>query len=408
MTAITPQRKSTVEPLKILLIEDDKGDRDLTLEYLKADRSHLYQVTWAESLEVGLEKLHQASFDAIIVDLVLPDSRGVSTAAKICAHSQGIPVIVSSYFDENALATKVIELGAQDYLAKDHMDDSTLGQTIHRAIARVKHHTAEVAGMRSQAPVTAKLQQLQTDIQRLESATATIQALSAQTLDLNTLRQQLITTLSHECRNPATVILLATSILKTYEQQLEDDQYLSHLQRIDAAVQQLMQLIDNALTLKQAQSQTSLIPTQPINLQHLCQTVVAQIQTTVAPRLTLNILGDCTVVCLDQRTTEQILVQLLTNAARYSDSSTSVEVTLQCSTQWVKIQVSDQGQGIPLAEQGQIFDAFYRASNVHGLRGAGLGLTIVKALVDLCDGRIMLNSVVDEGTTVTVQLPISI
>ncbi|MBE9069544.1 hybrid sensor histidine kinase/response regulator [Leptolyngbya cf. ectocarpi LEGE 11479] len=407
MTVITPQRKSTVEPLNILLIEDDQGDRDLALAYLKADRSHLYQVTWAESLEVGLEKLHQASFDAIIVDLVLPDSRGVSTAAKICAQSQGIPVIVSSYFDENALATKVIELGAQDYLAKDHMDDITLGQTIHRAIARVKHHTADVAGVRSQAPLTAERQQLQTDIQRLESATATIQALSAQTLDLNTLRQQLIATLSQECRSPATVILLATSTLKTYEQQLEDGQYLSHLQRIEAAVQQLMRLIDNALTLKQAHSQTSLAPIQPINLQHLGQTVISQIQTTIAPSLTLNVLGDCTAVCLDQRTTEQILVQLLTNAVRYSDSSTSVDVTLQCSTRWVKIQVSDQGQGIPVAEQSQIFDAFYRASNVQDLRGAGLGLTIVKALVDLCDGRITLDSIVDEGTTVTVQLPIS-
>lgn len=406
MTVAGPQRKTIVEPLQILLIEDDQGDRDLALEYLKADGSHLYQVIWAESLEAGLEMLNQARFDAIIVDLVLPDSRGVSTVAKVCAQSQGIPVIVSSYFDENALATKVIELGAQDYLAKDHMDGTTLGQTIHRAIARVKHHTNRLAGVRSQTqdPLKTKLHQLQTDIQRLESATATMQAFSAQTLDLTTLRQQLIATLSRECRSPATVILLATSVLKTYDRQLADDQYLSHLQRIEAAVQQLMQLIDNALTLQQAQAKTAPATSQPLNLQHLCETVIAQMQTTVASSLKLTVLGDCTAVYLDKRATEQILIQLLTNAVRYSAASTSVNVTLQCSPQWVNIQVSDRGQGIPLAEQSQVFDAFYRASNVGDLRGAGLGLTIVKALVDRWGGRIALESVVNVGTTVTVQL----
>ncbi|MGD1856195.1 MAG: ATP-binding protein [Leptolyngbyaceae cyanobacterium] len=407
MTAIAPQRKLAVEPLQILLIEDDKGDRDLALAYLKADRSYLYEVTWAESLEAGLAKLKQVSFDAIIVDLVLPDSRGVSTVAKICAQSRGIPVIVSSYFDESALATKVIELGAQDYLAKDHMDDITLGQTIHRAIARVKHHTADVAGVRSQTtdPLSIKLEQLQTNIQRLEAATATVQTLSAQTLDLSALRQQLIATLSEECRSPATVILLATSILKNYDRQLADDQYLSHLQRIEAAIQQLMQLIDNALTLQQAQSQTAASPAQPLNLQHLCETVIAQIKTEASPRLILNVLGDCTAVYLNEKAVEQILIQLLTNAVCYSEPSTSVDVTLQCQRQQVKIQISDRGWGIPSAEQAHVFDAFYRASNSRALRGAGLGLTIVKTLVVLCGGRITVDSHLNVGTTVTVQLP---
>lgn len=156
MTAFSKQNLSA--PLHILLIEDDEGDRELALEYLKADRQNLYQVTWAESLEAGLALLEQTHFDAIILDLVLPDSRGVTTVSKLCARSGGIPVIVSSYFDENALASKVIELGAQDYLAKDHMDSQTLSRTLSRALARAKHQTAQLSRQQTK-PSSDKLSQ---------------------------------------------------------------------------------------------------------------------------------------------------------------------------------------------------------------------------------------------------------
>ncbi|MEM9088357.1 MAG: hybrid sensor histidine kinase/response regulator [Cyanobacteria bacterium P01_F01_bin.53] len=434
MTAFSTQHLAA--PLHILLIEDDEGDRDLALEYLKADSNSLYQVTWADSLEAGLHKLESTQFDAIILDLVLPDSRGVTTVSKLCARSGNIPVIVSSYFDENALASKVIELGAQDYLAKDLMDSQSLGRTMSRALARAKHQTAQLSanlsgrrlpvhaaegtlrGQKSnlqetgQASLADKIKQLQADIHRLEAVANDVnQVVDKQALD--EARQRMVTTLSHECRSPATVILLASNILKSYDQKIEDAQYLKTLARIDDAVKQMMTLLDSAMNLQRAQSLVKVAKPQRFDLQALSRSTIAHLSAafTPLPQIDAEYMGDFSAIYLYQEVARQVLLQLLTNAIQYSEPRSPISLTIQkLSIQnqghYISIQVKDQGRGIAPDDQAHVFEAFYRTSHVENIPGIGLGLTMVKTCVDMCGGHIQLESEVDKGTTVTVTLPV--
>ena len=435
--------RSTVAPLRILLIEDDEGDRDLALEYLEGDRRRLYITTWARSLEEGIERLETDTFDAVILDLVLPDSKGVTTVSKLCARSGGVPVIVSSYFDEDALASKVIELGAQDYLAKDVMSSQRLGRIISRALARAKHQANVLSQQRlsqqrlsqqrlSQQqnisaladsppdPLSTKIEQLQTDMQRLESIANHVTNAYENHQSVDDVRQQMVKTLSHECRSPATVILLATNILKSYSTSVEDEQYLTALTRIDEAVKQMMKLLNNAMSFQQVQSITSATPIEIVNLERICEGIIDQLRTTIvpAPVFQAQFIGNCQRVSIYKVVVEQIIRQLLTNAAQYSsftdDSTTNalttgtIEITIQNSREQLLIVIADQGRGILAEERSHVFEAFYRSTRTEDTHGIGLGLTIVKTCVEICSGQIDVESQPDKGTTVTVKIPLAL
>ncbi|WP_083580135.1 sensor histidine kinase [Planktothrix tepida] len=107
---------------------------------------------------------------------------------------------------------------------------------------------------------------------------------------------------------------------------------------------------------------------------------------------------------------KQILINLLTNAIRYSPEGGTINLELIYQPTEVIFKIRDRGIGIPESELDQVFDAFYRGSNadsISGTPGAGLGLTVVKRLVKLHQGTITLESILNQGTIVTLSLPVS-
>ena len=105
-----------------------------------------------------------------------------------------------------------------------------------------------------------------------------------------------------------------------------------------------------------------------------------------------------------------ILTNLLSNAIKYSPEQDNISLKLSYGDRHkeVIIEVSDRGIGIPPACQKHLFESFYRAENVGSIPGSGLGLSIVKKAVDLHQGKIDLESKLNQGTTIRVTLPVSI
>ena len=108
---------------------------------------------------------------------------------------------------------------------------------------------------------------------------------------------------------------------------------------------------------------------------------------------------------LDERLLRHILLNLLTNAVKYSEPDQHVVFNARSEAGSIKFIVEDHGIGIPEDAQEQLFEAFQRGSNVGNRHGSGLGLVIVKRCVDLHGGTIEIQSRVGVGTTVTVALP---
>jgi PAS domain S-box-containing protein len=131
------------EGVKVLLIEDNPGDmrliRELLADFQKSDKDNpLFEIVWADNLHKGLELLASENIGALLLDLTLPDSRGYETFLKAKNRASNIPIIILTGLDDETLAVKALQDGAQDYLIKGQVDEKILGRAILYAMERMQ------------------------------------------------------------------------------------------------------------------------------------------------------------------------------------------------------------------------------------------------------------------------------
>ena len=124
-------------PIRVLLVEDNPGDARLIQELL-AEAGAPFELEAAARLSTALERLSNESFQLVLVDLSLPDSHGIDTFHRVFAHAPNVPLIVLSGLDDEALALRTVQEGAQDYLVKGHVDHHTLVRAMRYAVKRAE------------------------------------------------------------------------------------------------------------------------------------------------------------------------------------------------------------------------------------------------------------------------------
>src|SRR5262245_6503951 len=114
--------------MRVLMVEDDPSDVRLLEGHLLRDRSvvEVFQLVHADRLAGALESLAKTGFDAVLLDLSLPDSQGIETLMKVHAASPEVPIVVLTSFNEEAVGLQLLHAGAQDYLVKNEMTTSLL------------------------------------------------------------------------------------------------------------------------------------------------------------------------------------------------------------------------------------------------------------------------------------------
>jgi PAS domain S-box-containing protein len=130
------------ESITVLLIEDNPGDARLIREFLSEVESHSFLLTCADRLSKGLEFLSRECVDLVLLDLSLPDSQGWDTFVRVHAQAPELPIVVLTGFDDETLAVKAVQEGAQDYLVKVSVDSSLLMRAMRYAIERKKTERA--------------------------------------------------------------------------------------------------------------------------------------------------------------------------------------------------------------------------------------------------------------------------
>jgi len=225
--------------------------------------------------------------------------------------------------------------------------------------------------------------------------------------ELNQLKSQFISIVSHEFRNPLAVVRTAVELLEK-GRDLPEPKKNSYLQRIKASVRSMNDLMEDVLLMGQVEADRVVCNPTLLNLEQFCRNLVEEFSIVEGSSHTLifNYQANCTDVWMDERILRYILSNLLSNAIKYSPAGTTVQLYLDVvPTEKVAIfQIRDQGIGIPEADQPRLFDSFFRASNVKSIQGTGLGLAIVKRCVEANRGEIQVSSQVGSGTTVTVKL----
>lgn len=227
----------------------------------------------------------------------------------------------------------------------------------------------------------------------------------ARTRELSDLKLRLFSMASHELRTPLSVIRVSAQSLKTNRPQLTPQQQASTIERIQLAAKRMGQLVNDILTLSRAEAGKLECNPEIIEIQPFCRYIFGQIDLKPGQTLTLENPPSLTRAYLDKNLLHSILVNLLSNGAKYSCQGCPLRLTISRDEQYLRFQVIDEGIGIPAATQGKIFEAFYRGDNVQAIQGTGLGLAVVKTCVDLHGGRLELHSTPGQGTCITVILP---
>ncbi|MBE9007137.1 response regulator [Fortiea sp. LEGE XX443] len=229
--------------------------------------------------------------------------------------------------------------------------------------------------------------------------------------ELNQLKSLFISTVSHEFRNPLSVIQSSVELLEMQGENLTAAKKHTYLKRIKGAIQSMKKLMEDVLFMGKSEAGKLECHPSSLYLEEFCRELIAEFTTIhhSGSEIIFNCHSDRTDACMDEQLLHYIFTNLLTNAVKYSPEGGNIFFDLTCNLmEKVAIfHIQDQGIGIPEADQARLFESFYRASNAQSIPGTGLGLVIVKKCVEAHKGQISINSQVGIGTTFTIILPLN-
>lgn len=280
---------------------------------------------------------------------------------------------------------KVIQQGVQICIAQQILLVAKNGAQIPIAecAAPIQDDTGKVTGVIIDFRDTTERQRAEVEIRKA----------LAKEKELNELKSHFVSTTSHEFRTPLATILSSADMLEHYGHKWAEPKKIEHLHRIQTAAEGMTQLLDDVLLVSKAEAGKIEFKPAPLNLAKFCCDLAQEMQLIDDAKHTINFesLGKCT-NCLDERLLRHILTNLLSNALKYSPVGSTIQFNLVCDQVSAIFRIVDKGIGIPAADQGQLFQSFYRGSNVGTSSGTGLGLVIVKKSVDLHGGEIKVTS----------------
>ncbi|MEA5570050.1 ATP-binding protein [Calothrix sp. UHCC 0171] len=398
-----------VSAVKILLIEDNLAEARFLQELLtrnstEADtrsQSTAFTLIHVKRLQDGLKELSQyqvtndklCPYDAILLDLTLPDSDGLASLSPLIALAPSLPIVVLTNTNDDELAVEAVRQGAQDYLIKRQVSDKVLLRSLRYAIERKQ-----------------ALENLRAVNQNLEIRVEERTAELVKAQEINQFKSEFVSMLSHDIRNPLNTILLAAGLLQNNDHKLSQEKKTSHFQLIRSAVKSMSQLLDEVSFIGQADTGRLAYDLIELDLEKFCSQVAEEAQLAAnesKKNLIFTTSGDfCTVALWDEVLLRHILCNLLNNAIKYSPENSTILFDLINQENRVIFQIQDSGIGIEEEDLPYIFQPFHRANNVGKIPGTGLGLAIVKKCVEAHRGEISVWSELDIGTTFTVSLPL--
>lgn len=227
--------------------------------------------------------------------------------------------------------------------------------------------------------------------------------------ELNQLRSQFISTVSHEFRTPLANISSNIQLLDRFFDKWDKPKSQTNFTRIYESIKDISTMLEDISTLGKEQSGRLKYNPTKLNIVQVCGKVIQESREVIRNGTKVKFVDNLKTkdIMADKNLIRQILTNIITNAMKYSPSGSEILFEIKKdSKQNLAFIVSDNGIGIPKADLANIFEPFQRASNVEKYKGSGLGLSIVKKFVDLHNGTIQIQSQIKKGTKVTIKVPL--
>ncbi len=350
----------------LLIIEDNPGDARLLCEMLAEDKSHQSELKHAGSMREAEKHLKEHVIDFIMLDLGLPDAQGLAAVRRIRQAAPDIPLVVLTGLDDDELATQSLREGAQDYLVK--------GEIETRALLRALRYAGER--------------------KRLER-----------------LKDEFVSTVSHELRTPLTSITGSLGLLMRQAASTLPAPMARLLDIAHKNCKRLVRLVNDILDIEKLESGRLTFDRTRIDVRPLVEQAIETFQAFAESggvRLRFESDAKSAVdVRADADRLSQVIANLLSNAIKFSSRDDEVIVTIEKAVDLVRISVRDHGPGISAEFRRHIFGRFAQAdaTNTRQRGGTGLGLYIVKQIVDRFNGIVSFMDAPGGGTIFQIELP---
>jgi signal transduction histidine kinase/ligand-binding sensor domain-containing protein len=258
---------------------------------------------------------------------------------------------------------------------------------------------------------TRRLQQQQIVLQNLiEERTRDLNVQNEQLKELNQEKSEILGVVAHDLRNPITSIMLSGEILTDFVESQRYDNIPRIVGNMNIVAERMLEIVRNLLHINSLESggmelRSDTFDAEPI-LRHIIEQYTAP---AAAKNITLRFAmeTDDSTVFADESAVERVLENLISNAVKYSPHGKNIFIRLQSSSEAVRIEIQDEGPGISADDQKKLFGKFARlsAQPTGGEHSTGLGLSIVKKLVEAMNGRVWCESTLGNGATFVVELP---
>ncbi|MFP4368301.1 MAG: ATP-binding protein [Candidatus Kapaibacterium sp.] len=224
---------------------------------------------------------------------------------------------------------------------------------------------------------------------------------------LNDMRSNFVSMVSHEYRNPLTMILSSIYLLKRFHETGDEAEFNSHLDKIRSAVNSMNSMLNDIILLGKAESSDLKIVKKQIDLKEYITLIASETRYLFknSHDITLETIGDSFIINADDSLLQHVINNLISNAIKYSPDKSTVRIKIKEKNENIILAIKDEGIGIKPEEQEYLFEQFYRGSNTRDKTGTGLGLYIVKTFVERMKGTIKVESSLGLGSEFKVILP---
>jgi signal transduction histidine kinase len=392
-------------PVRILLVEDDEDDYVLTRDLLAEIPEGRFELDWVVDVDQALEEMCSNKHDLFLIDYGLGRIDGLSLLKSAVERGCTAPIIILTGHGRRAIDLGAMQAGAADFLEKSRLDSALLDRSIRYCLEQKRHADELERRVRERtAELALANQSLQAEIQERARVEEALRLADRR-------KNEFLAMLAHELRNPLVPIRNALEIMRLMGN--EPNVVETNRSLIERQVRQLVRLIDDLVDVARISHGTIQLKREQVELGRVVASAIENARPLIdnaGHDLAVSLPDEPIFMSGDPTRLAQVLQNLLNNAARYMERKGRIWLSAEREAEEVVLRVKDQGIGIPPAMLEQIFDMFAQVDRPReqARGGLGIGLSLVKTLVELHGGTVKAySSGPGQGSEFVVRLPLA-
>ncbi|HEY1348583.1 MAG TPA: hybrid sensor histidine kinase/response regulator [Ktedonobacteraceae bacterium] len=381
-----------MDEVRILIVDDDPALLQALPQAITL-RMQQVVVDTTDSAPGALQMVQGQRYAAIVSDIKMPGMDGLALIERLQKLCPDTPALLITGHGERDLAIQALRVGAYDFIQKP-IDRDYFISALQRAI--------QTCQMRRQiARQQSELEQYATSLEQ------TVAERTRELVEANAAKDIFIGIASHELKTPLTTIKGISQMLR---RRLDGGKAIDakSLELLNSSVRRMEVLVADILTTSLIDGHVFALHPQRCDLVTLCRELVEEYSNDMGSSLRLEVLESVLPVEIDRERISQVLLNLLSNARKYSPRQSAITIRLYRQDQRALVSVIDHGVGISAEQLPHIFERFYRVPDVDVQTGSsvgvGLGLYIVQKIVERHHGCITATSTPGQGSTFTLSL----